>query len=166
MIFQYYFNKNVLGNGDAKSYKVTLCSLDDEEFRDFHSRFQTFIVFYIDAASYIDLSDKKWTVYYVYVYHLFLYNRITFFIFRYETGKKSCYPIGFCTVYNFFSYPDKIRPRISQFFILPPHQKCGIGKKLLLAVYQHFRQQNNIKEFTGNKIKLYIMYLNGVNYFS
>lgn len=57
-------------------------------------------------------------------------------------------PIGFCAVYDFFSYPDKSRMRISQFFVLPNHQKRGIGTRFLTCVYQNFWNNPSIKDIT------------------
>ncbi len=42
---------------------------------------------------------------------------------------------GFCTVFNFFCYPDRVRMRVSQVLVLPPFQRQGIGRALLEAVY-------------------------------
>ena len=42
---------------------------------------------------------------------------------------------GFCTVYNFFCYPDRKRMRVSQVLVLPPFQRQGVGRALLEAVY-------------------------------
>ena len=45
--------------------------------------------------------------------------------------------IGFLSCYNYYCYPDKKRPRISQVLVLPPYQKCGHGARLLTAMYDH-----------------------------
>ena len=42
---------------------------------------------------------------------------------------------GFCTVYSFFSYPDRSRLRVSQVLVLPPFQRQGVGRGLLQAAY-------------------------------
>ena len=31
--------------------------------------------------------------------------------------------IGFCTLYNYYAYPDKTRVRVSQILVLPPYQR-------------------------------------------
>lgn len=48
--------------------------------------------------------------------------------------------VGYCTVYNFYAYPDKIRSRISQFLIFPPFQKLGHGRthSLILVMVSNF----------------------------
>ena len=41
-----------------------------------------------------------------------------------------------------------MRPRVSQFLILPPFQRKGIGSKLLQKVYKHFQSQENVCDIT------------------
>jgi len=48
------------------TYKITKNGIEDEAFTDFHTRFETFIVWFIDAANFIDLDDDRWLIYYVY----------------------------------------------------------------------------------------------------
>lgn len=55
-------------------------------------------------------------------------------------------PVGFCTVYKFYAHPDKIRARISQFFILPTHQCLGLGSRFLACVYEILWKIPNLKD--------------------
>ncbi|KAJ8960557.1 hypothetical protein NQ318_013845 [Aromia moschata] len=97
-------------------YKICICDMKNEEFKEFHKRFETYIVWFIDAANFIDLDDERWMLYYVYEEFQHPETKAT-----YRT------PVGYCSVYKFFAYPNNIRTRISQFFILPSHQRRGIG---------------------------------------
>lgn len=119
------------------TYKITKNDTTDTDFTDVHSRFQTFIVWFIDAANYIDLEDDRWLIYYVYEQFV-------------HPEKKTIYrsPVGFCTVYNFYAFPSNIRPRISQFFILPSHQKRGIGTKLYETVAKDLRAMESVVDIT------------------
>ncbi|KAB0800548.1 hypothetical protein PPYR_06288 [Photinus pyralis] len=119
-------------------YTFTVCTNEDRKFREFHSRFQCLIVWYIDGASQIDVDDPNWM-----------------FIYVYETRKQGTecatsgmYPVGFATVYKFFHYPDKIRTRISQFFIIPPCQGIGVGTRLLKNTYRVIRHLPNVVDIT------------------
>ncbi|EFA12371.1 histone acetyltransferase type B catalytic subunit [Tribolium castaneum] len=113
-------------------YKVTVCDLKNPDFRQFHQRFETLIVWFIDGANFIDLEDPRWVIFYVY-----------------EEGPESHFtPVGFCTVYKFFLYPNLTRPRISQFFVLPTHQKRGIGTNLYKAVYNYLKQMPDSGDIT------------------
>lgn len=56
---------------------------------------------------------------------------------------------GFCTIYKFFAYPDKIRARISQFIIFPPYRRCGVGVRFLRCVYKIIHDTiPNLKDIT------------------
>ncbi|KAF5300371.1 hypothetical protein FQR65_LT00992 [Abscondita terminalis] len=46
-------------------YIITLCSIDEPGFTEFHYRFQCMIVWFIDAASQIDADDPNWMFLYV-----------------------------------------------------------------------------------------------------
>lgn len=102
-------------------------------------------MFSIDGASYIDLDDPAWDVYYVYSFAL-----LSFDLFRYsktENNKQVKYSlVGFSTVYTHYAYPDRKRMRIrywissfqvndliSQVLILPPYQKSGHGGILFIS---------------------------------
>lgn len=75
--------------------------------------------------------------------------------FSYEEFKhpvKKCLyrtPVAFCTIYKFYAYPDKIRPRISQFFVLPSHQRKGIGTKLFETVARLLRADDSVIDLAG-----------------
>lgn len=118
-------------------FRVTKNDTSNEEFTDFHARFETFIVWFIDAANYIDLEDDRWLIYYV--YEEFVHPQ-----------KKTVYrsPVGFCSVYKFYAFPNKTRVRISQFFILPSHQKRGIGTMLYETVARTLRAMDTVVDIT------------------
>lgn len=49
--------------GTSRQYEIYKCDISDQKFRDYHSKMQTFLWWYIDAASYIDVDDDKWMYY-------------------------------------------------------------------------------------------------------
>lgn len=59
-------------------------------------------------------------------------------------------------MYKFFAYPDKIRPRISQFLILPTHQRKGIGRKFYHTVVDHIRKMPEVIDITGKETEVAI----------
>lgn len=65
------------------------------------------------------------------------------------TNEKFTTPVGFCTAYKFFAYPNNVRARISQFFVLPSHQRRGIGTQLYKAVVQKLRELPEVTDITG-----------------
>ncbi len=56
---------------------------------------------------------------------------------------------GFCTVYSFYSYPDRSRLRVSQVLVLPPFQRQGVGRALLQAVYALADSRNALDVTVG-----------------
>ncbi|CAG9858719.1 unnamed protein product [Phyllotreta striolata] len=119
------------------SYKITHCDLTNAEFKAFHARFETYVIWFIDGANFIDLEDEKWDIFYVYeeVEHP-------------QTLQVYTSPIGYCTVYKFFAYPENIRARISQFFILPSHHRRGIGSTLYKTVFETLKSDPKVIDIT------------------
>lgn len=56
--------------------------------------------------------------------------------------------VGFVTAYQFYAYPDKIRYRISQFFIVPPCQRMGHGQVLYEMIYGRQCGDGKVAEIT------------------
>lgn len=112
-----------------------MCEATTPNFQQYHARLESFIFWYIDASSRIEL-DEKWRFFVIYE--------------RYENadGETRYASVGYATVYQYFHYPDKIRPRIAQFLVLPPFQRKGIGSKLLQTIYQHYQANPNVCDIT------------------
>ena len=111
---------------------------------EYHDRLQFFLVWYIDGARYIGLDDLKWKVF------------TTFKKEEVAGGIKYSFA-GMLTMYEYYAwrnvgteraavigsdvfddpFVDNIRPRISQVFVMPPHQRKGHGRRLLQAAYDH-----------------------------
>lgn len=68
-----------------------------------------------------------------------------------DDNMKYISPVGFCSVYKFYAYPEKIRPRISQFFVLPTHQRRGLGTKLYHTILTHLRGLPDVIDVTGKE---------------
>ena len=49
--------------GEEREFEVYKADIETPGFRDYHRRLQTFILFFIDAASFIDDDDDKWMFY-------------------------------------------------------------------------------------------------------
>lgn len=71
-------------------------------FREYHDKLQPWIMFYIDAASYIDIDDSNWRFF------------LIFEKFTVDGGQTRYGIVGYATVYQYYAYPANIRPRISQ----------------------------------------------------
>ncbi|ERL95079.1 histone acetyltransferase type B catalytic subunit [Dendroctonus ponderosae] len=116
---------------------ITKTDTSSAELRDFHARFETYIVWFIDAANFIDLEDDRWLIFYAYEE------------FQHPISKKTYKtPIAYCSVYKFFSFPSNVRARISQFFVLPSHQRRGIGTALYRTVVETLKDMKEVVDFT------------------
>ena len=50
-------------SGAQRNFDVYFTDIETPGFREYHERLQSFIKFYIDAASYIDVDDPQWDYY-------------------------------------------------------------------------------------------------------
>lgn len=103
-------------------------------FREYHDRMQTLIMWFIDAATYIDPDDEKWEYYTI-------YEKVSD-----DTGKHLYYFVGYCTVYNFYAYPEHCRPRIAQFLVIPPYQRQGHATETVDIIQKRFLSRSNIRD--------------------
>lgn len=120
---------------DGITFQIHLCYSSTANFKTYHARMESFIFWYIDASSRID-HDERWKFFVVYE--------------KYENkeGETRYASVGYASTYLYFHYPDKNRPRISQFMILPPFQRQGVGRKLLETIYEHFQSEPNVCDIT------------------
>lgn len=126
---------SVLKRGEERCFEIYKTDIEAPGFREYHERLQTFILFFIDAASYIDVDDDKWSYYLL--FEKYKYN-----------GNPQYAIAGYMTVYNYYAYPSRRRPRISQVLILPPFQKQGHGVQLLQTFYNTCYGNSDILDIT------------------
>lgn len=120
---------------DGRTFQIYLCESSTANFQQYHARFESFIFWFIDASSRID-HDERWRFF------------VVFEKFENKDGETRYASVGYATVYIYFHYPDKIRPRIAQFLVLPPFQRKGVGSALLNKIYEHFRSQEKVCDIT------------------
>jgi len=129
------FDHRIDGDGEQRFEIFKVGSVESlanpESFLNFHERLQTFLLWFVDAASFIEVDDPKWTFY-------FLYEKVI------VNGKPMHYIVGYATVYRYYAHPFKLRPRISQFLILQPWQRKGLGVKLLTAINEDLRRDPDV----------------------
>lgn len=120
---------------DGRTFQIYLCESSTANFQQYHARLESFIFWYIDASSRIE-HDERWRFF------------VVFEKFENKDSETRYASVGFATTYLYFHYPDKTRPRVSQFLILPPFQRKGIGSALLNSIYEHFRAQEKVCDIT------------------
>lgn len=135
--FTFDIEEDGITNGAVKqkTYEVYYCEISTPGLLHYHKRLQTFILWFIDAASYIDTDDEKWKFFLMFE--------------KYKSDAGIMYAIvGYATVYEYYAYPMNIRPRISQVLVLPPFQRRGLGASLLTAIYNHYKLVSNVTDIT------------------
>lgn len=51
---------NFPGSAAEKNFELYSCTIEEPGFRLYHERLQTFLLWYVDAASFIDVDDDRW----------------------------------------------------------------------------------------------------------
>lgn len=57
-------------------------------------------------------------------------------------------PAGIATVFRHFAYPDRVRIKLSQLFVLPPHRGKGIAAALVRAAIKAAEDDPEVVDFT------------------
>jgi len=115
---------------EKKTFQVFYANHKTEGFNQFQARMQSLVMWFIESANMIDFEDPRWDC---------------FMVFEKLPGSVSTedryYFVGYATVYRYFAYPDRTRPRVSQMLILPPYKRNGIGTTLLQTIYNYYKNQ-------------------------
>lgn len=123
-------------DGSIRNFEVYVTDITDKEFLKYHSRLESFSFWFIDAFSRVE-HDPLWLFFMVYEKYPNCNNET-----RYATA-------GYFTVYQYFSYPQFVRPRISQILVLPPFQKLGIASRLIEeTIFKYFVPKQNVADIT------------------
>ena len=69
--------------------------------------------------------------------------------------------LGYMTVYEYFAYPQSLRPRVSQVLVFPPYQRAGHGTRLLQHFYDECRSRSEVIDIPGAKtlLSFYAQYM-------
>lgn len=116
-------------------YEIYKADVTTPRLKDYHDRLQPFVLWFIDGSSYIDSDDERWR-------YFLLFEK------RKEAGETYYSVAGYVTVYQYYAYPDKIRPRISQMLILPPFQRQGHGVEMLQTVDRFYIKDPQVLDIT------------------
>jgi len=112
---------------NSRHFEIYKPTMADPGFKEWYLRLETFILWFIDGSQYINTDDVQWD-------YFTLFERFQ----NQETGKNQYAIAGFSTVFRFYCYPEKIRPRVSQILVMPPFQRMGLGSTLLENIYTHY----------------------------
>lgn len=90
----------------------------------YYNCLQLLLPFYIEAATPIDTSDSKWSIYL-------------------QLGDSQSVVTGLLTAYNYFKYPEGTRVRISQVVVFPRYQGKRLGSELYRMVAESLRGEGS-----------------------
>jgi len=124
---------------DDETFEVYMCTEATPGFREYHQRLQAWIMFYIDAASFIDIDDENWRFFLLFKKH------------GVSGGEQHYSVAGYMTVYEYYAYgrtQNMKRPRISQMLILPTYQRKGLGASLINSVYRYYWKDTSVVDIT------------------
>ncbi|MGH0122092.1 UNVERIFIED_CONTAM: hypothetical protein FKN15_013011 [Acipenser sinensis] len=85
--------------GEDITYQIYKAEMSCPGFQEYHERLQTFLMWFIETASFIDVDDERWDYFLIFE----KYNK---------DGETLFATVGYMTVYNYYVYPDKTRPRV------------------------------------------------------
>lgn len=123
---------------ESVDYAIYKATSTTPGFAAYHARMQTLLVWFIEAASYVDITDPAWTVFST-------YRRSR----DGGTGDTVRHELcAFTTLYDFYAYPSHVRSRLSQILVWPRHRKRGHGARLLQAVYRDVRARPEVIDVT------------------
>ncbi|KHJ86289.1 hypothetical protein OESDEN_13965 [Oesophagostomum dentatum] len=131
-----------------KSFELFKITESSPEFDNYLARVQSLALWYIDAAQYTDNTDPLWM-------HYFLYESKAN---EAGDGSRAYSLAGYASLYRFYAYPEKIRPRIAQILLLPEFRKCGIAEDpadnfVFLRDYVDCVNCSKLPEFSPEKLK-------------
>ncbi|KAH6598209.1 hypothetical protein BASA50_003824 [Batrachochytrium salamandrivorans] len=122
--------------GDV-AYEMYECTFETPKFIEYHKRLQTFLLWFIEGASYLEDTDSNWN-----------------FVLVFERAVRPEYDtpvykiVGYISYYPFYLYPDARRMRISQFIILPPYQHQTHGRTLYTSLMDRFIRDTRVGDVT------------------
>ncbi|UMM22563.1 hypothetical protein L5515_003717 [Caenorhabditis briggsae] len=122
----------------GKNFEVYRVTEQSEDFNLFLERIQTLGMFFIECCSLTDNTEENWL-------HYFIYERC-------DTGEGDGSTIakvaGFATLYKFYNYFEKVRPRIAQMLLLPQYRKSGIGAQFMESFLRDLRATPEVFDVT------------------
>ncbi|KAF8537990.1 acyl-CoA N-acyltransferase, partial [Trichophaea hybrida] len=125
----------------GRSYELWRSSIVDAQCRELLGNMQLLVLLYIEGGNVIELDDEEWS------------NMRWEVFFLYENHPDHLYYfIGYCTLYRYYifnkQFANQSRIRISQFLILPPFQRKGLGSRFYDSIIQHYLNMPEVREIT------------------
>ncbi|KNE62414.1 hypothetical protein AMAG_07636 [Allomyces macrogynus ATCC 38327] len=100
-------------------FQLFECTVSTHGFPTLYDRLKIFAMYFIEAATPVDVTDPAWTFYLLYR--------------RHPSSSSAHLPYEFAglfSTYSFYLFPNRTRKRISQVLILPPFQRQGHAARI------------------------------------
>ncbi|KAJ3373620.1 histone acetyltransferase 1 [Allomyces arbusculus] len=110
---------------NGAQFQLFECTASTPGFPTLYDRLKIFAMYFIEAATPVDVTDPAWTFYLLYR--------------RHPSSSSSHLPFEFAGLfssYSFFLFPDRTRKRISQVLILPPFQRQGHAARIYAYLHR------------------------------
>ena len=143
------FNSNTTLSSSSSSFEIFLATEKDNGATELLQRAEKIAMWYIETADSVDFSDERWEV-------LFLYhtrkksgdNLKNHDVPGTEPGPVASNFAGYITLFTFHNPFIGSKIRVCQALVLPHMQGRGLGRKMLLSVYELAQSRNSIVEVT------------------
>jgi len=127
--------KLIFSENNRKIYNVDILKVD---YTEENYSIQALCTFFIDAASFIPIEENFWG-YFIIVENVENKDK--------KDEKENWRTLGICSYKNFHIELYKYFTMLSQFLILPPYQRKGLGTFLLENIYKYlFNEDKNCLE--------------------
>lgn len=128
----------------TKTYHFYHANHETKGFEKIQANMQSLIMWFIESATIIDSNDPRWDFFLIYEKFNAIDNDD---LVQVSTEDRYLF-CGYATVYRYYAYPDKMRPRIAQILVIPPYRRNGIGTALLDSIYNFYRQDKSTLDIT------------------
>ncbi|KAJ3360718.1 histone acetyltransferase 1 [Allomyces javanicus] len=112
---------------NGAQFQLFECIASTPGFPTLYDRLKIFAMYFIEAATPVDVTDPAWTFYLLYQRHPSSSPSFAHLPFEFA---------GLFSTYSFYLFPDRTRRRISQVLILPPFQRQGHAAR----IYAHLHR--------------------------
>ena len=127
--------KLIFSENNRKIYNVDILK---DDYTEENYSIQALCTFFIDAASFIPIEENFWG-YFIIVENVEIKDK--------KDEKENWRILGICSYKNFHIELYKYFTMLSQFLILPPYQRKGLGTFLLENIYKYlFNEDKNCLE--------------------
>jgi len=126
----------------GRIFQVWRSSVADPDCQHVLENMQFLVQLYIEGGQAIDLDDEEWS------------NKRwdVFFLYEWNQKEDSYLFVGYCTLYRYYYFHSlvsgQVRVRLSQFIILPSHQREGHGSKFYDSIVRHYLNSTEVREIT------------------